>query len=102
MIGSGIINRIRKEREVVGLFREHGACTPDLAVTPATLHREWTRYRPELNRLLGLGAVQRAAENQYYLDENRLMQVRMNRIKWALVALLIICLLAMGILVRKV
>lgn len=100
MVGAGLFNRIRKEREVVRLFREHGACTPDLAVTPSQLHPDWVQYRPQLNRMLAQGALQRAAENLYYLDENRLMQIRMNRIKWGLVALLTICLLAMTWLVR--
>jgi len=101
MMGSGFINHLKKEREVVNLFREQSACTPDLALTPSRLHPEWVRYRPELNKLISQGVVQRAAENLYFLDENRLLQVRMNRFKWGLVALLMVCLLVMTWLVQR-
>lgn len=97
----GFIQRIRKEREVIRLFREQGACSPDLAVPPAVLHPEWSRYRPELNRFLSRGVVLRADENRYYLDESRLLQRRVNRSKWWLVFLLALCLVIMAVLTAK-
>ncbi len=101
MIGADLIRRVRKEREVIALFMEQGACTPNLAVKLATLDPQWVRYRPELNRFLARGVVQRASENEYYLDENRLLQIRMNRIKWGLVGLLAVCLLVLAWLSGK-
>jgi len=101
MVLPGFINRIRKEREVIRLFREHGACSPELAVTPAALHSEWSRFRPELNRFLARGVVLRADENLYYLDEGRLLQYRMNRSKWWLICLLALCMVIMTLLIGK-
>lgn len=100
MVSVNWIRQMKQEAAVVKLFREQSACTPDLAVTPSDLHPDWASYRSTLNKLISLGVVLRGGGNTFYLDENRLLQVRMNRIKWGLIAMLLICLLTMGWLAR--
>jgi hypothetical protein len=96
MVSIPWVRQLKHEALVVGFFREKSACTPDLSVLPVDLHPDWIQYRSTLNRLISKGVVLRGAGNTFYMDENRLLQMRMGRIKWGLIVMLVISLVAMG------
>ena len=67
--------------EVIGLFRQKGATSPEKAMTPQELGLP-PRFEQAMHRRLGqTGIFVEVAGNRFYLSEQRLAQIKERRQK---------------------
>lgn len=88
----GMLQRLKAEKQVVDRFRREGACSVDLAKPLKELELQLS---PAFYKLLRLRVIVHAGSNTYFLDEKQLMQVRLNRVKWAMIVLFLVLILLM-------
>ena len=85
---------LRTDRRIARTLREEGATTPEGAF-PFDPQNALVRWR--LHRLAAAGAVKRAAEGRWYLDEAALSAYRWQRRKHLLIILAIVVPLMLAI-----
>jgi hypothetical protein len=82
-----IFRRLRRERDLIGSFRDAGAYTVDLSIDPKEIGDINLSI---LNKLIRKGVLERADENKFFLNERELLKYRMEKSKWGMIFLLFI------------
>lgn len=82
-----IAGSFNKEKLIISLFRESGALSVELA---KDIREIGEVNRSAFNKLYGRGVLERGGGNTFFLNEQGLMKYRMERVKWAMILLLII------------
>lgn len=93
MVFGRIKGRIKKEKEILNLFREKGALSVELA---KDLREIGEMNRIALSKFVAKGVIERGGGNTFFLNEHALMKYRMERVKWSMIILF--ALLAMVLL----
>lgn len=82
---SGILRPVMERRRLIRYFQKTAALNPSLARSPRP---ETPASRVALRYLSRRGILHKiTGENSYYLDERKLMEYRMGRVKWAMIFL---------------
>ena len=81
-----ILTHHRRRREIIARFRQFAACSLELARPLSELE---LRESMHLRRLMRRQVVLQD-EKRYYLDEQALMQQRMNTVKWGMILLFLL------------
>lgn len=89
-MNKGIFQRLKAEKRMLEHFRQAGACSVDLARPLSELE---IQPSPVFYKLLRAGVIVHAGTNRYFLDEKQRMQLRLNRVKWAMIALFVVIIL---------
>ena len=81
-------------REIIKRFRQVGATSVHFAKTVMEIEKFAGSWNPmpksALNHFIRKGVIVHQGHDMFYLDEQKLMQYRMNRVKWAMVILLLL------------
>jgi hypothetical protein len=89
---------IRKEREIVDIFRGASATSPETARDPAELG---IHHRLAFDRLIRRAVLREAVDGRYYLDEPSWRAVRGMRRRMVLVIILIAVIVLGGVIASQ-
>ncbi len=91
MILKKILSTGKKKREIIKNFRYHAAYSFEMAKSLDELNIDYNTFRFDLIKLSQNGIINKIPlEKTYYLDEKKLLQYRMNRVKWGILILFLI------------
>ena len=79
-----ISSNLNREKLLIVAFRDAGAESIELAKNI----REIGEYnRSVFNKLVGKGVIEKGGGDTYFLSEQGLMKMKMDRVKWAMILL---------------
>jgi hypothetical protein len=82
-----IFRGLKRERELIGKFREAGAYTFDLSIDPKEIGDINISL---LNKLIRKRVLERAEGSKLFLNDRELLKYRMEKSKWGMIFLLFI------------